>query len=216
MIPLRVQQHKSGGLMTVIGYIRVSTEKQDYETQKLAILDYCNKEGLKVNDWFELTISSRKSTKKRRVDELLEHLKPKDQLIVSELSRLARSVGQISIIVDRLIDNDIYLTSIKEGIKINGRMNIQTKTIVTMFSLFSEIERDLISERTKEGLKAAKERGKILGRPRGGSILEGKEEFVKNELAFGVAVSAIARKLKCSRGTLIRFIESRKLRKVAR
>ena len=88
----------------------------------------------------------------------MEHLKPKDQLIVSELSRLARSVGQISIIVDRLIDNDIYLTSIKEGIKINGRMNIQTKTIVTMFSLFSEIERDLISERTKEGLKAAKEK----------------------------------------------------------
>jgi DNA invertase Pin-like site-specific DNA recombinase len=198
--------------MAVIGYIRVSTESQDYNNQRLAILDFCNKEEMTVEDWYEVTISSRKSTKKRRVDELLEHLKPKDQLIVSELSRLARSVGQISIIVDRLIDNDIYLTSIKEGIKINGRMNLQTKTMVTMFSLFSEIERDLISERTKEGLRAAKEKGKILGRPKGGSILEGKEELIKTELGYGVAVSAIARKLGCSRGTLIRFIDSKKLK----
>jgi DNA invertase Pin-like site-specific DNA recombinase len=207
-----VQLLRFGDLMTVIGYIRISTEKQDYETQKLAILDYCNKESLTVNDWFEVTISSKKSTKKRRVDELLEHLKPKDQLIVSELSRLARSVGQISILVDRLIGNDIYLISIKEGIKINGRMNIQTKTIVTMFSLFSEIERDLINERTKEGLKAARSKGKILGRPKGGAILAGKEELIKAELGFCVAVLAIARKLSCSRGTLIRFIESKKLK----
>lgn len=198
--------------MAVIGYIRVSTESQDYNNQRLAILDFCNKEEMTVEDWYELTISSMKSTKKRRVDELLEYLKPKDQLIVSELSRLARSVGQIAIIVDRLIENDIYLTSIKEGIKINGKMNIQTKTIVTMFSLFSEIERDLISERTKEGLQAARSKGKILGRPKGGSILEGKEELIQTELNYGVAVSAIARKLGCSRGTLIRFIESKKLK----
>jgi DNA invertase Pin-like site-specific DNA recombinase len=198
--------------MAVIGYIRVSTESQDYNNQRLAILDFCNKEEMTVDDWYEVTISSRTSTKKRRVDELLEHLKPKDHLIVSELSRLARSVGQIAIIVDKLIESEIYLTSIKEGIKINGRMNLQTKTMVTMFSLFSEIERDLISERTKEGLRAARSKGKILGRPKGGSILEGKEEFIKTELRYGVAVSAIARKLKCSRGTLIRFIESKKLK----
>ena len=198
--------------MTVIGYIRVSTEKQDYDTQKLAILDYCNKAKLAVDSWYEVKISSRKSTKRRRIDELLDLLKPNDVLIVSELSRLARSVGQISIIVDQLIEKNVFLTTIKEDININGKMNIQTKTITTMFSLFGEIERDLISERTKEGLRAARSKGKILGRPKGGSILEGKEDFIKTELGFGVAVSAIARKLKCSRGTLIRFIESKKLK----
>ena len=198
--------------MTVIGYIRVSTEKQDYDTQKLAILDYCNKAKLAVDSWYEVKISSRKSTKRRRIDELLDLLKPNDVLIVSELSRLARSVGQISIIVDQLIEKNVFLTTIKEDININGKMNIQTKTITTMFSLFGEIERDLISERTKEGLRAARSKGKILGRPKGGSILEGKEDFIKTELRYGVAVSAIARKLKCSRGTLIRFIESKKLK----
>ena len=197
--------------MTVIGYIRVSTEKQDYDTQKLAILDYCNKAKLAVDSWYEVKISSRKSTKRRRIDELLDLLKPNDVLIVSELSRLARSVGQISIIVDQLIEKNVFLTTIKEDININGKMNIQTKTITTMFSLFGEIERDLISERTKEGLRAARSKGKILGRPKGGSILEGKEDFIKTELRYGVAVLAIARKLKCSRGTLIRFIESKKL-----
>ena len=168
--------------MTVIGYIRVSTEKQDYDTQKLAILDYCNKGKLAVDSWYEVKISSRKSTKRRRIDELLDLLKPNDVLIVSELSRLARSVGQISIIVDQLIEKNVFLTTIKEDININGKMNIQTKTITTMFSLFGEIERDLISERTKEGLRAARSKGKILGRPKGGSILEGKEDFIKTEL----------------------------------
>jgi DNA invertase Pin-like site-specific DNA recombinase len=198
--------------MTVIGYIRVSTEKQDYDTQKLVILDYCNREKLVVDSWHEVKVSSRKSTKRRRIDELLLHLKPQDILIVSELSRLARSVGQIAILVDQIIEKKVFLTSIKENIQINGQMNLQTKTMVTMFSLFSEIERDLISERTKEGLKAAKAKGKILGRPAGGSILDGKEEYVQRELGYSVAVSAIARKLNCSRGTLIRFIESKKLK----
>jgi DNA invertase Pin-like site-specific DNA recombinase len=198
--------------MAVIGYIRVSTERQDFNNQKLSILNFCNQEGLTVDDWYEVTMSSRKSTKYRRVDELLDQLKPEDTLIVSELSRLARSVGQISTIAERLIDNGIYLTCIKENIRISGQMDLQTKTMVTMFSLFSEIERDLISERTKEGLRAARSKGKILGRPKGGSILDGKEEFVQSELSFRVPVSAITRKLNCSRGTLIRFIESKKLK----
>ncbi|MBU2514008.1 recombinase family protein [bacterium] len=198
--------------MAVIGYIRVSTEKQDYDTQKLAILDYCQKNKLAVDKWQEIKVSSRKSTKRRRIDELLDLLKPNDVLIVSELSRLARSVGQIAIIVDQLIEKNVFLTTIKEDININGQMNIQTKTITTMFSLYGEIERDLISERTKEGLKAARSKGKILGRPKGGSILDGKEDFILTELDYGVAVSAITRKLNCSRGTLIRFIEVKRLK----
>jgi DNA invertase Pin-like site-specific DNA recombinase len=86
---------------------------------------------------------------------LLEMLNSGDTLIVSELSRLARSVGQISIIVNALLKKKIRFISIKENLELNGKQNIQTKTTVTLFSLFAEIERDLISERTKEGLARA-------------------------------------------------------------
>jgi DNA invertase Pin-like site-specific DNA recombinase len=87
-----------------------------------------------------------------------------------------------------------------------------TKTIITMFSLFAEIERDLISQRTKEGLRAAKAKGKLLGRPPGGSKLEGKEDFIKKELSYGVSVSAIGRKLNCDRQTINRFIDTNKIK----
>jgi DNA invertase Pin-like site-specific DNA recombinase len=197
--------------MTIFGYIRVSTIQQDYNSQKLAILDFTHKEKLNVDEFREFTVSSRKSTKKRGVDRLLEELSPKDTLIVSELSRLARSVGQIAIIVDELIKSKINLIAIKEGIRINGKMNIQTKTIVTMFSLFSEIERDLISERTKEGLRAARAKGKLLGRPPGSRKLEGKDDFIKSELMYGVSMSAISRKLEVGRDTLSRFIKEKEL-----
>ena len=198
--------------MTTFGYIRVSTDQQDFECQKLAILDFCNKEKLNVDEWKEIKISSRKTTKRRRVDELLEELKKKDMLIVSELSRLARSVGQIAIIVNELIQNGVQFISIKENIRINGRMDISTKVTITMFSLFAEIERDLISQRTKEGMKAARERGKLLGRPSGGRILKGKEDFIKGELKYGTSVTVIARKLKVGRDTLGRFIKENNLK----
>jgi len=98
---------------------------------------------------------------------MLANLESGDLLLVSELSRLGRSVGQIIQIVDILIKQQIRFVAVKESIKINGKQDIQTKTMITMFGLFAEIERDLISERTKQGLLAAKEKGKILGRPKG-------------------------------------------------
>ncbi len=198
--------------MTTFGYIRVSSDKQELKSQKLAILDFCNKEKLNIDEWTEIKVSSRKNTKKRRVDELLEELKKHDMLIVSELSRLARSVGQIAIIVNELIKNGVQFISIKENIRINGKMDLSTKVTITMFSLFAEIERDLISQRTKEGLKAAREKGKLLGRPVGGRILKGKEDFIKGELKFGTPVSVIARKLGIGRDTIGRFIKEENLK----
>jgi len=193
--------------MTTVGYLRVSTDGQELEVQKLAILDYCNKEKLSVDEWIKIKVSSKKSTKKRRVDELLEKLNVNDVLVVSELSRLARSVGQIAIIVNELIQKKIQFISIKENIRINGKMDIAAKMTVTMFSLFAEIERDLISERTKEGLQAARQKGVLLGRPKGGRKLTGKEDFIKEELKYQTPVSVIARKLGVGRDTLTRFIK---------
>lgn len=155
--------------MTTWAYLRVSTDKQDAENQRQAIKEYCAQEGMKVDDEIAVTMSSRKSTKDRRIEELLNRLKRDDYLIVSELSRIGRSVGEVAQTVDKLIAKKVNFIAIKQGIRINGKKDIATKTIITMFSLMAEIERDLISERTKQGLAVAKIRlakeGKKLGNP---------------------------------------------------
>ena len=202
--------------MKTIAYLRVSTDKQDLNNQKLEILEYAQKRNFKVDDFIEIEVSSRRTTKQRRIDELLSRLNNGDLLIVSELSRLGRSVGQVVTFVDELIKRKIKLVAIKEGIDIDGKKDMQTKVMVTMFTLFAEIERDLISERTKQGLAAARAKGKLLGRPKGSlgkSKLDGKEQLIKDELKYKVAKSAIARKLEVSRTSLVNFIATRGLQK---
>lgn len=203
----------------IVGYIRVSTDKQTVENQEHAILKYCSKARLHVDDWYKLEMSSRRTTKQRRIEELLETLEGGDTLIVSELSRLARSVGQIAIIVDTLRDNGVRFISIKENMDLNGKRDIQTKVMITMFSLFAEIERDLISERTKEGLDRARAQGKLLGRPKGRlgeSKLDGKEDQIRDLMAKGVTKANIAKILEVSWPTLQNFIKTRKVSPAAR
>jgi DNA invertase Pin-like site-specific DNA recombinase len=151
----------------VIAYLRISTGDQDLDTQKLELHEYARRNDIKINEFIEVKMSSRKTTQARKIEELLEDLQAGDVLLISELSRLGRSVGQIIQIVDTLIKNQVQLVAVKESININGKQNIQTKTMITMFALFAEIERDLISERTKQGLLAARNKGKLLGRPKG-------------------------------------------------
>ncbi len=153
----------------VIGYLRVSTNTQDMNNQKLEIVEYARQNKLTVDDFIGIQISSWKNNKARRIDELLERLHTGDTLIVAELSRLGRSVGQVVTMVDELISRKIKLIAIKENIKLkaNGEKDLQTTVMITMFSLFAEIERTLISERTKAGLEAARAKGKLLGRPKG-------------------------------------------------
>lgn len=200
----------------VYAYCRVSTSDQDANNQKLEILEYARKNNFKVDDFISIEVSSRKDKKTRRIDELMENLQTGDTLIVSELSRLGRSVGQLSTIVDELVINKIKFVAIKEGIRLNGNgeKDIQTTALISCFSMLAEIERQLVSERTKAGLQAARAKGKLLGRPKGStgkSILDGREEFIKSELKYRVAKSAIARKLEVSRGSLVNFINSRGL-----
>jgi DNA invertase Pin-like site-specific DNA recombinase len=132
-------------------------------------------------------------------------------LIVAELSRLARSVGQIAILVDALLKKKARVVSLKENITLKGRADIQTKAMITMFSLFAEIERDLISERTKEGLARARAEGKLLGRPKGKkgkSKLDGTEKGIKEYLAKGVTRANIAKIYGVSFPALQNFIVS--------
>ena len=197
-----------------IGYIRVSSDKQTVDNQRLAILEYCQAHKLAVNEWIEIEMSSRKSTKQRRIEELMERLQKGDTLIVSELSRLARSVGQIATIVDTLIRNGVRIICLKESIDLNGSKDMTSKVMITMFSLFAEIERDLISERTKEGLKRARAQGKLLGRPKGipgKSKLDGKEQEIEDLLSKGVTKANIARICGVGATTMSHFIRTRKL-----
>ena len=150
-------------------YLRISTGKQDLKNQRLELLDYARKNKLAINEFIEVEISSRKTTKARKIDTLLEKLNMGDLLLVSELSRLGRSVGQVIQIVDALIKEQVGFVAVKENIRLlDGKYDMQSKTMVTLFGLFAEIERDLISERTKQGLIVARAKGKQLGRPRGG------------------------------------------------
>ena len=202
--------------MAIIAYLRVSTQQQDLESQKLAIHEYSRSQKLIVDQFLEVEVSSRKSTRARRIDELFELLNEGDTLLVAELSRLGRSVGEIVMIADKLIQKHVRFVSIKENILLNGKKkDISTKVMLTMFSLFAEIERDLISERTKLSLAAAKARGKKLGRPKGSlskSKLDNRKEEIEKFLRFGVSKSAIARMMDVSRGTLLSFIGSRKIK----
>jgi len=201
--------------MKNIAYLRVSKSDQDTNNQRLSILDYAQKNNIKIHDFVEFNISSRKSPRERGIDALLSRLNSGDRLIVSELSRLGRSLGQIIQIVDRLLKKSISFVAVKENIVVNEKkQDIQTKVMIAMFGLFAEIERDLISERTKEGLAAARAKGKLLGRPKGTlgkSKLDGKEEEIKSLLNKKVSKASIAKIFDISRPALYSFIKTRKL-----
>jgi DNA invertase Pin-like site-specific DNA recombinase len=199
--------------MKTIAYLRVSKDTQDTDNQRLAILDYAHKNKIEIDKFIKISASSRKSMRERRIDELFELLNVGDRLVVSELSRLGRSVGQIIQLVDYLIKKKVAFIAIKENIKLNGSQDIQTKVMVTMFGLFAEIERDLISERTKQGLAAAKAKGKIIGRPKGSfkSRLDGREAEIKDLLKKKVSKASIAKIMEISRTALYSFIKTRNL-----
>ena len=198
----------------VIGYVRVSTDSQYTENQRLAVLEWANRENVAVDDWIEAQASSRKSTAARRIDELMERVSDGDTIVVAELSRLGRSVGQIAILVAELVDRGIRLVCIKESITIDGDQDMQSKVMVTMFSLFAEIERDLISERTKEGLARARAAGKLLGRPKGPgkSKLDGFEAEIRTKLKMGVPRKWIAADYGTTAGNLRHWLKQRRIR----
>lgn len=200
--------------MKTLAYIRVSTDSQDLKNQRLEILEYARKSNLNVDEFIEIEVSSRKDKGQRRIDELFTKLSEGSTLIVSELSRLGRSTAEVINMVNSLIGMKVKFIALKQNLVINGQSDMTTKITITMFSLFAELERDLISSRTVQALAAKKAQGIILGRPKGAlgtSKLDDKKEQIQELLKHGVAKSAIARILKVSRTTLLDFIESRNI-----
>ena len=146
-------------------YLRVSTDKQDLANQRLEIEKYAASRQIEISDWIRVAISSRKSLKQRRAIELIEKLKKGDRVIVSEISRLARSVREVHNLVYEISRRKAELHAVKQNLVTKGEGDLATKIYIAAFAMSSEIERDLISQRTRSGLARAKAEGKVLGNP---------------------------------------------------
>ena len=191
----------------IYGYTRVSTELQNTENQKHEIQTFAENNKINIDRWVDEVISSRKSLKERQLGKLLKHLKKGDILIASELSRLGRNLLEVMGILQRCLEKDCQIWTLKENYKLGA--DIQSKVLAFAFSLAAEIERQLISQRTKESLKRIKDEGKHLGRPFGFNYqkLDAKKGKIQELLDKQVSKAEIARLLNCSWITLHRYIQ---------
>jgi DNA invertase Pin-like site-specific DNA recombinase len=194
------------------GYIRISTDKQTTENQRYEILKFANFRQIEIDEWVEETISSTKRLDIRKFGELLQRMKKGDVLIVSELSRMGRNLMQIMKILHDCMEKDVMVYTVKENYELGN--NINSKVLAFAFGLSAEIERNLISQRTKEALARRKAEGKILGRPKGSRSqirkLTGKEDDINTLLAKKISHSAIGRILGVHRITVSSFVKESK------
>lgn len=202
-----------------IAYIRTSTDKQDLNNQKLEIFEFAKKNKLEVDDFIQMTISSRKTSKERRIGEMLVTLEDADTLIVTELSRLGRSTAEVIGLVNELIKKQVRVIAIKQNLDIKQH-DMTSKVMITLFSLFSELERDLISLRTKEALANKRAQGIQLGKPKG-TVQKSKFDKdvvkIKELLALGLSVRKIANFFGYSNHIgLNTYVAKRKLRELPR
>ncbi|GMO64677.1 MAG: master DNA invertase Mpi family serine-type recombinase [Treponemataceae bacterium] len=192
----------------VYGYIRVSTEKQTCENQRFEIERFCAANGIKVEKWIEETISGTKTPDKRLLGALLNEVQKGDLIICSELSRLGRSMLMIMSILNQLMTADVRIWTIKDNYRLGD--NIQAKVLAFAFGISAEIERELISQRTKEALARRKANGIKLGRPFGSRSrivkLSGREQEIQLLLNKQISKSAIGRMLGVDRGTVQSFL----------
>jgi len=192
------------------GYIRVSTDRQRVDNQEFEIAKFCKKNGIKIDEWIRETISGTKTPDKRKLGGLLERIEKGDLIVCSELSRLGRSLLMIMSILNRLLDTGAKVWTIRDNYRLGD--DIQSKVLAFAFGIAAEIERDLISQRTKEALKLRVAEGVILGRPVGrksSSVkLTGKEKEIKQLRENGVSKSELGRMFGVNRMTVHTFIKN--------
>ena len=151
----------------IIGYIRVSTDKQNLENQKHKILSYAHNNKIVIDEFIEVEISSKGDTKKRLIDSIFTKLKSGDTLICTELSRLGRNMLEILNLIERFNQNQIKLIFVNQPELSTNQNSALSSLLLAIYGYFAQTEREIISERTKQGLAAAKASGKQLGRPKG-------------------------------------------------
>lgn len=194
-------------------YIRVSSDKSTVENQRFEIINYCTQHNIIIDNWIEETVTGTKDPDKRKLGSLLERVHEDDVIICSELSRLGRNLFMIMDILSICMEKGVTVQTIKDNFCLKD--DIQTKVLAFAFGLSAEIERNLISQRTKEALARKKSEGVQLGRPKGSqnhkTKLSGKEEVIRELLYQGQSYSAIARIFHVDRTTLMRYAKSRGL-----
>lgn len=193
----------------IYGYIRVSSDKQTTENQRFEIERFAEGNGIVIEKWINETISATKDLEKRKLGRLLNVLRTGDILISSELSRLGRNLLQVMSILHFCMKKDIQVWTIKDNYRLGT--DIQSKVLAFAFGLSAEIERNLISQRTKEALARLKAEGKRLGRPKGSgnksAKLSGKEEKIAEMLRENMSKKKIAQYFCVSRRTLYNFMK---------
>ncbi len=193
-------------MLRVIGFSRVSTDSQDTEKFKNDILRFANDKRIGPVEWVEETVSGTVDWKEREIGRILTELKPGDIIITPEISRFARSLLQILEIMKECTRKDIAVYALKGNWQLNG--NLDSKISLYLYSMFAEIERDLISQRTKEALAARKAAGVKLGRKKGPgkSKLDQYKVEIVALLKNGSAKSFVAKRYRVSEPTLYNWL----------
>lgn len=195
----------------IYGYIRVSSDKQTVENQRFEINNFCKRNYLSIDGWIEETISGTKAYNKRELGKLLKRVNKDDLIICAELSRLGRNLFMIMEILNICMTKECRVWTIKDNYRLGD--DIQSKVLAFAFGLSAEIERNLISQRTKEALARKKAEGVTLGRPKGRKSspekykLYGKATLIKELLKAKVSKRKIAKLCKVDRNTLGRYIK---------
>ncbi|MDR1760271.1 MAG: master DNA invertase Mpi family serine-type recombinase [Fibrobacter sp.] len=192
----------------IFGYIRVSSDKQTVENQRFEINEYCKKHGFSIEKWFDEVISGTKKVEERKLGRLLEHLSKGDILICSEISRLGRSLLMIMSILNICMEKEVQVWTIRDNFRLGN--DVSSKVLAFAFGLSAEIERSLISHRTKEALARLKSEGVHIGRPAGSKSrqkkLTGKSKKIQKLLDVNTPKNKIAKKFKVHPSTLRKFL----------
>ena len=194
------------------GYIRVSTDKQTVENQRFEIEKFCRRENLKIDGWIEETASGTLRPEKRELGSLLSKIRENDLIICSELSRLGRSLFMIMSILNLIMEKNAKVWTVKDNYRLGD--DIQSKVLAFAFGLSAEIERNLISQRTREALALKRTQNVRLGRPKGSPnkkhFLDGVESQIKTMHSWGMSMNHIARFVGVSRNAVRRCLNSQK------
>ncbi len=199
--------------MTVYGYLRVSTDKQDCDNQKIGVENLACRLNLLIERWIvDDGVSGAKEPEKRKLGKLLKKIKSGDIIICSELSRLGRKLFMIISILEHCMKVGAKVLTVKDGYELGD--NVQSKVLAFAFGLVAELEREMISKRTKEALQRIKSQGRSLGRPKGRKnrkhVWNGKEEQISRLLEQGIGKTKTARIIGIGVGSVYAFIEQQK------